>query len=213
MSTQVKICGLKTEAALEAALAHGADYVGVVFFPPSPRSIDPEKAKPLAMKARGRAKVVALLVDPEDALIEAVVRLVEPDMLQLHGEETAERAVAIRRRWDLPVIKAIKVATAADARVALNYRAMVDYILFDARPPEGATRPGGHGTAFDWSVLNGVKEHVPYILSGGLTPDNVADAIRATRARIVDVSSGVESSPGEKDLALIQRFLQAAKAV
>jgi len=213
MSTQVKICGLKTEAALEAALAHGADYVGVVFFPPSPRSIDPEKAKPLAMKARGRAKVVALLVDPEDALIEAVVRLVEPDMLQLHGEETAERAVAIRRRWDLPVIKAIKVATAADARVALNYRAMVDYILFDARPPEGATRPGGHGTAFDWSVLNGVKEHVPYILSGGLTPDNVADAIRATRARIVDVSSGVESSPGEKDLALIQRFLQAAKGV
>ena len=213
MSTQVKICGLKTEAALEAALAHGADYVGVVFFPPSPRSIDPADAKALAAKARGRAKVVALLVDPEDALIEAVVKLVEPDMLQLHGEETAERAVAIRRRWDLPVIKAIKVATAADARVALNYRAMVDYILFDARPPEGATRPGGHGTAFDWSLLDGVKEHVPYILSGGLTPDNVADAIRATRARIVDVSSGVESSPGEKDLALIQRFLQAAKAV
>lgn len=213
MSTQVKICGLKTEAALEAALAHGADYVGVVFFPPSPRSIDPADAKALAVKARGRAKVVALLVDPEDALIEAVVKLVEPDMLQLHGEETAERAVAIRRRWDLPVIKAIKVATAADARLALNYRAMVDYILFDARPPDDATRPGGHGTAFDWSVLGGVKEHVPYILSGGLTPDNVADAIRATRARIVDVSSGVESSPGEKDPALIQRFLQAAKAV
>jgi phosphoribosylanthranilate isomerase len=213
MSTQVKICGLKTEAALEAALAHGADYVGLVFFPPSPRSIDPEKAKPLAVKARGRAKVVALLVDPEDALIEAVVKLVEPDMLQLHGEETAERAVAVRRRWDLPVIKAIKVATANDARLALNYRAMVDYILFDARPPEGASRPGGHGAAFDWSLLNGVKEHVPYILSGGLTPDNVADAIRATRAPIVDVSSGVESSPGEKDLALIQRFLQAAKAV
>jgi phosphoribosylanthranilate isomerase len=213
MSTQVKICGLKTEAALEAALAHGADYVGLVFFPPSPRSIDPEKAKPLAVKARGRAKVVALLVDPEDALIEAVVKLVEPDMLQLHGEETAERAVAIRRRWNLPVIKAIKVATANDARLALNYRAMVDYILFDARPPEGATRPGGHGAAFDWTVLNGVKEHVPYILSGGLTPDNVADAIRDTRAPIVDVSSGVESSPGEKDLALIQRFLQAAKGV
>jgi phosphoribosylanthranilate isomerase len=213
MSTQVKICGLKTEAALEAALAHGADYVGLVFFPPSPRSIDPEKAKPLATKARGRAKVVALLVDPEDALIDAVVKLVEPDMLQLHGEETAERAVAVRRRWDLPVIKAIKVATANGARLALNYRAMVDYILFDARPPEGATRPGGHGAAFDWSLLNGVKEHVPYILSGGLTPDNVADAIRTTRAPIVDVSSGVESSPGEKDLALIQRFLQAAKGV
>ena len=213
MSTQVKICGLKTEAALEAALAHGADYVGLVFFPPSPRSIDPEKAKALAVKARGRAKVVALLVDPEDALIEAVVKLVEPDMLQLHGEETAERAVAIRRRWDLPVIKAIKVATANDARLALNYRAMVDYILFDARPPEGATRPGGHGATFDWGLLSGVNEHVPFILSGGLNPDNVAEAIRATRAAIVDVSSGVESAPGEKDPALIQRFLQAAKAV
>ena len=157
--------------------------------------------------------MVALLVDPEDALIDAVVKLVEPDMLQLHGEETAERAVAIRRRWDLPVIKAIKVATANDARLALNYRAMVDYILFDARPPDGATRPGGHGAAFDWGLLDGVKEHVPFILSGGLTPDNVAEAIRATRAPIVDVSSGVESSPGEKDLALIQRFLQAAKGV
>lgn len=119
MSTQVKICGLKTEIALEAALAHGADYVGVVFFPPSPRSIDPEKAKALAVKARGRAKVVALLVDPEDALIEAVVKLVEPDMLQLHGEETAERAVAIRRRWDLPVIKAIKMATAITSLAAM----------------------------------------------------------------------------------------------
>jgi phosphoribosylanthranilate isomerase len=213
MGTQVKICGLKTEVALEAALAGGADYVGLVFFPPSPRSIDPAAATALVAKARGRAKVAALLVDAEDALIDAVVKAVGPDALQLHGDESPDRAVDIRRRWDLPVIKAIKVATANDARQALNYRAMVDYILFDARPPEGATRPGGHGAAFDWTVLNGVKEHVPYILSGGLTPDNVADAIRATRARIVDVSSGVESSPGEKDLALIQRFLQAAKGV
>jgi phosphoribosylanthranilate isomerase len=134
-------------------------------------------------------------------------------MLQLHGSEAPDRAVAVRHRWNLPVIKAIKVSTANDARVALDYRAMVDYILFDAQPPEGATRPGGHGTAFDWSLLGGVKEHVPFILSGGLNPDNVADAIRATRATIVDVSSGVESGPGEKDPALIQRFLQAAKAV
>ena len=156
---------------------------------------------------------MALLVDAEDGLIDAVVKAVGPDMLQLHGDESPDRAVAIRRRWDLPVIKAIKVATANDARHALNYRAMVDYILFDAQPPEGATRPGGHGTPFDWGVLTGVKEHVPFILSGGLNADNVAEAIRATRAPIVDVSSGVESSPGEKDPALIQRFLQAAKGV
>ena len=213
MTTKVKICGLKTEAAVDAALAGGADYVGLVFFAASPRSIDPQAAATLADKARARAKVVALLVDPEDALIEAVVKVVAPDMLQLHGEESPERALAIRRKWDLPVIKAIKVASVADARMALNYRAMADMILFDARPPEGADRPGGHGAAFDWSMLSGVKEHVPYMLSGGLTPDNVAEAIRATRATIVDVSSGVESSPGEKDPALIRRFLQAAKAV
>jgi len=213
MSTKVKICGLKTEATLEAALAGGADYVGLVFFPPSPRSIDPAAATALAAKARGRAKVVALLVNAEDVLIDAVVKAVSPDMLQLHGEESPGRAVAIRHRWDLPVIKAIKVATATDARLALDYRAMVDYILFDAQPPEGATRPGGHGAIFDWGVLTGVKEHVPFILSGGLNADNVAEAIRATRAPIVDVSSGVESSPGEKDTALIQRFLQAAKGV
>jgi len=211
MATKVKICGLKTEAALEAALAGGADFVGLVFFAPSPRSIDPAAATALAAKARGRARIVALLVDPEDALIDAVVKAVAPDMLQLHGDESPERARDIGRRWNLPVIKAIKVATVADARLALNYRAMADFILFDARPPEGADRPGGHGAAFDWSILTGVKEHVPFILSGGLTPDNVADAIRATRATIVDVSSGVESSPGEKDPALIQRFIQAAK--
>jgi phosphoribosylanthranilate isomerase len=213
MATKVKICGLNTEGPLESALASGADYVGMVFFAPSPRSIDPVVATALAAKARGRAKVVALVVDPEDALIDAVVKAVAPDMLQLHGDETPERALAVRRRWDLPVIKAIKVATVADARHALDYRAMADMILFDAKPPEGADRPGGHGTAFDWSVLNGVKEHVPFILSGGLTADNVADAIRATRATFVDVSSGVETSPGVKDIALIQRFLQAAKGV
>ena len=213
MSTQVKICGLKTEAALEAALAGGADFVGLVFFPPSPRSIDPAAATALAAKARGRAKVVALLVDADDGLIDAVVKAVGPDLLQLHGDESPDRAVAVRRRWDLPVIKAIKVATANDARHALNFRAMVDYILFDANPPEGATRPGGHGATFDWGLLSGVKEHVPFILSGGLNPDNVTEAIRATRAAIVDVSSGVESAPGEKDPALIQRFLQAAKGV
>ena len=211
MATKVKICGLKTQAALEAALAGGADYVGLVFFPPSPRNVAPAVAKALADKARGRAKIVALMVDPDDALIDTVMASAAPDLLQLHGEETPERSAAIRRRWGTPVMKAIKVETAHDARSALGYRDSADLILFDARAPADSTRPGGNGAPFDWRTLLGVKDQVPFVLSGGLTPDNVADAIRATGAAIVDVSSGVESSPGEKDPDLIRRFLRAAK--
>jgi phosphoribosylanthranilate isomerase len=211
-TTKVKICGLRTQSALEAALAGGADYVGLVFFPPSPRNITPEAAKPLAARARGRAKIVALLVDPDDALIDAVVAAVDPDLLQLHGEETPARVAEVRRRWGKPVMKAIKVATAEDAETALAYAEVADLILFDARAPKDATRPGGHGAAFDWTVLTGVKDRVRFMLSGGLTPDNVAEAIRVTGSAMVDVSSGVESRPGEKDPELIRRFLQAAKA-
>lgn len=211
-TTKVKICGLKTEAALEAALAGGADYVGFVFFPPSPRNLSPEAAAPLASKARGRARIVALMVDPDDALLDAVVREVDPDLLQLHGEERPERTAEVRRRWAKPVMKAIKVETVADAQAALAYRGIADLILFDARAPKDATRPGGNGAAFDWGALAGVKDEVAYVLSGGLTPDNVAEAIRVTGAATVDVSSGVEVRPGEKDPALIRRFLRAAKA-
>ena len=198
MSTKVKICGLKTEAALDAALAGGADYVGLVFFPPSPRSIDPAAASALAAKARGRAKIVALLVDPEDALIDAVVKAVGPTCCSCTAMRRPSARVAIRRRWDLPVIKAIKVATAADARHALNYRAMADSSCSTparrrARRAPAATAPPSIG-----ACSTGVKEHVPFILSGGLTPDNVAEAIRATRAAIVDVSSGVEIEPRRK---------------
>ena len=212
-TTKVKICGLKTEAALEAALAGGADYVGLVFFPPSPRNLVPETARNLAARARGRARIVALMVDPDDALIEAVVAFADPDILQLHGEETPERVVEVRRRWGKPVMKAIKVETAADAEAALGYRGSADLILFDARAPLESTRPGGNGAPFDWRALLGVKDEVAYMLSGGLTPDNVADAIRATGAGMVDVSSGVEVAPGEKDPELIRRFLRAAKGV
>ncbi len=212
-TTKVKICGLRTEAALEAALAGGADYVGLVFFPPSPRNIAPAAAKPLADEARGCAKIVALLVDPDDALIDQVVAAVDPDLLQLHGDETLERAREILRRWDKPVMKAIKVATAADADAALAFGDVADLILFDARPPADSTRPGGHGAAFDWHILDGIKERLPFMLSGGLTPDNVAEAIRVTGAPMVDVSSGVELRPGEKDPELIRRFLHAAKRV
>jgi phosphoribosylanthranilate isomerase len=211
MTTKVKICGLKTQVALDAAFAGGADYVGLVFFPPSPRNVAPAAARALADKARGRAKIVALMVDPDDALIDTVVASAAPDLLQLHGEETPERAADIRSRWGRPVMKAIKVETGEDARAALRYRAAADLILFDARAPTDSTRPGGNGAPFDWRTLLGVKDQVPFMLSGGLTPDNVAEAIRATGAVIVDVSSGVESSPGEKDPELIRRFLRAAK--
>lgn len=211
MTTKVKICGLRTEAALEAALAGGADYVGLVFFPPSPRNVTPAVARTLADKARGRAHIVALTVDPDDALLDAIVATVAPDMIQLHGEESPERVAAVRRRCGIPVMKAIKVEAAEDARRALAYREAADLVLFDARAPADSTRPGGNGAPFDWRALVGVKDEVAFMLSGGLTPDNVAEAIRATGAQIVDVSSGVESSPGEKDPGLIRRFLDAAK--
>lgn len=207
----VKICGLRTPAALDAALSGGADYVGLVFFPPSPRNIAPAAAAPLAAGARGRARIVALLVDPDDTLIEAVMAAADPDLLQLHGEETPERVREIRSRWGKPTIKAVKVAAPGDVAKADPYRDTADFILFDARPPEGSDRPGGHGMAFDWNILRAAKIKAPFMLSGGLTPDNVAEAVRATGAAMVDVSSGVESAPGTKDPVLIRRFLAAAK--
>jgi phosphoribosylanthranilate isomerase len=208
---KVKICGLKTEAALEAALTGGADYVGLVFFPPSPRNVSPEAGKILADKARGRAKIVALLVDPDDALLEAVVASANPDIFQLHGNEAPARVREIRERWDKPVMKAIQVETADDVQAALEYRGIADVILFDAPAPAESTRPGGHGVPFDWNVLAALKDKVPFMLSGGLTPENVAKAIQLTGANGVDVSSGVEIRAGEKDPALISRFLRAAK--
>src|SRR5688572_11723518 len=211
-TTKVKICGLSTEAALAAALDGGADYVGLVFFPPSPRNLTPDRARPLAAVARGRARIVALMVAPDDALIDRVVAAVDPDLLQLHGEESPERVAEVRRRWSRPVMKAVKVETARDAEVALHYQDVADLILFDARAPKGSPLPGGNGLPFDWRALAGVKDKVAYMLSGGLTPDNVAEAIRLTGAAIVDVSSGVEVHPGEKDPELIRSFLRAAKA-
>jgi phosphoribosylanthranilate isomerase len=211
MTVQVKICGLKTEDAMEAALANGADYVGLVFFPPSPRNVTPAAAKTLAATARGRARIVALLVDPDDALIDTVVASAAPDILQLHGRETPERVRDIRQRWGRLVMKAVAIGSADDAQAALTYRDAADLILFDARAPQDATRPGGNGAPFDWRALLGIEHRLPYMLSGGLTPDNVAEAIRTTGAEMVDVSSGVESSPGIKDPELVRRFLQAAK--
>lgn len=211
-ATQVKICGLRTPATLDVALEGGADYIGLVFFLPSPRNVSPAVAMELAARARDRADIVALLVNPDDTLIQTVMASADPDLLQLHGEETPERVREIRRRWRKRVIKAIKIRTATDAQEAEHYRGAADIILFDARPPEGSDRPGGHGAPFDWRILGGVAQRMPFMLSGGLTPENVAAAISATGARIVDVSSGVENRPGEKDPDLISRFLKAAKA-
>lgn len=213
MVVKVKICGLKSRETVMAALDAGADYVGFVFYPPSPRSLAPRDAGDLARLARGRALIVALVVDAGDALLEEVIREVDPDLIQLHGHETPERVSAIRQRWGRPVMKAISVETRADAEGALAYARVADLFLFDAKAPSGmaGALPGGNGVPFDWRALEAVKGKVDFMLSGGLTPDNVAEAIRLTGARVVDVSSGVEVRPGEKEARLIRRFLETAK--
>jgi phosphoribosylanthranilate isomerase len=213
MTARVKICGITTPEVLMAALHARADLVGFVFYPPSPRNISPEDAAPLAEFARGMAGVVALVVDADDALIDTIVETVRPDMIQLHGSETPERVAEIRERSGKPVMKAVKVASAEDAASARRYAGVADIVLFDARAPAGESGalPGGNGRTFDWRLLDGVKDEVPFMLSGGLNPENVAEAIRATGATVVDVSSGVETSPGVKSPGLIRAFITAAK--
>jgi len=215
LSVGVKICGLKSLDVLEAAVSAGADYFGLVFFPPSPRYIAPEAAAELALAARGRIKSVALLVDEPDARIDEIVRSVDPDMIQLHGSETPERMAFIRKNWGKPVVKSVSVGREGDAARAFDYANLADLILFDAKPPaDGSSElPGGNGLSFDWRLIAAIRGKMPFMLSGGLTPDNVDEAIALTGALMVDVSSGVESRPGEKDPALIQRFVAAAKAV
>ncbi len=217
-AVKVKICGLKTVEMLDAAIGTGADYVGLVHFAPSPRHVDLAEAARLAGHARGRTRTVLLLVDPDDGLLERVGREVAPDFIQLHGSETPARVRAATRLGACPAIKAIKVETAADAAEALAYREVADIILFDAKAPKalantGAVLPGGNGLAFDWRALAGVTPQLgaAWMLSGGLDPANVAEAIRLTGAPAVDVSSGVETAPGEKSADLIRRFLQAVK--
>lgn len=213
MDVKVKICGLRTPQALDAALEAGADYVGFVFYGPSPRNVDMDNAKVLADTARGRAQTVALLVDPEDDQVKQVVDTVNPDIIQLHGNESPERVEEVRTLAARPVMKAIKVATREDVQSAQSYDGKADMILYDAKVPEDATDmlPGGNGMAFDWQALLGVKKPDNFILSGGLDPDNVRGAIEQTGAEIVDVSSGVESAPGEKDPVLIRQFVAAVK--
>ncbi len=212
MPLTVKICGLTTQEALDAALVSGADLVGFVFFPPSPRNLGLEAARLLGSHVRGRAGKVALTVDATDDTLLAIVEALKPDMLQLHGKETPERVVQVRTRFGLPVMKALPIAERADLSPIREYAQVSDRLLFDARPPKEATRPGGLGRRFDWTLLAGIDAGVPFMLSGGLDAGNVAEALRVTRAGGVDVSSGVESAPGVKDPARIREFIRAARA-
>ena len=211
MSLIVKICGLSTPQALDVALDERADMVGFVFFPPSPRHVGFDKARALGRQVQGQAQKVALTVDADDALLDEVVESLRPDVLQLHGKEKSERVVAIKRRFGLPVMKAIAVEIKSDLAAVAVYAAVADLLLFDARAPRTATRPGGLGHPFDWSLLKHVEPGVPFVLSGGLDAGNVAEALRITAAPGVDVSSGVERAPGEKDPEKIRAFVRAAR--
>ncbi|CAN5503873.1 phosphoribosylanthranilate isomerase [soil metagenome] len=212
MSLIVKICGLSTRETLDAALAAGADMVGFVFFPPSPRHIGLDLARELGRAAKGRAKKVALSVDADDALLANSIDALQPDILQLHGKESVARIRDIKQKFGLPVMKAIAVEMPADLASLPGYAAVSDCILFDAKPPKDATRPGGLGEPFDWHLLEGLNLSLPFMVSGGLTAGNVAEALRITRAGGVDISSGVESAPGVKDPDMIRAFIRAARA-
>lgn len=212
MTTLIKICGLRTPEALDAALDERADFVGFVFFAPSPRHVSFDTARDLGARVQRRSRKVALTVDADDATHAAIVEALRPDLLQLHGHETPERVVALKAQFGLPVMKAVPVETAADLKAVPAYAAVADWVLFDARAPRDATRPGGLGKPFDWTLLKGLDPGLPFMLSGGLEPGNVGQALEVTRASAVDVSSGVESGPGIKDPARITAFIRAVRA-
>jgi phosphoribosylanthranilate isomerase len=212
MTPLVKICGLSTPETLDAALDAGADMVGFVFFPPSPRNISFQVARELSSRVKGRAEKVANTVDADDALLTNIVEALHPDVLQLHGKETPARVSAIHQRFGLPVMKALAIETKADLDAIPLYAKVADRLLFDARAPRDATRPGGLGKPFDWHLLENLSLSIPFVLSGGLHAENVAEALRITRAPGVDVSSGVESAPGVKDSEKIRAFIRAARS-
>jgi phosphoribosylanthranilate isomerase len=212
MSLTVKICGLSTPDTLDVALQAGADMVGFVFFPPSPRHISLETARELGSQVKGRATKVALTVDADDATLANIMETLRPDILQLHGSETVARLRDIKQAFGVQLMKVLAVETSADLAPLAGYAAVADRILFDARAPKGATRPGGLGAVFDWHVLENLDLKLPFMVSGGLTADNLSEAVRVTRAGGVDVSSGVERAPGIKDPELIRAFIRAARA-
>jgi phosphoribosylanthranilate isomerase len=211
MSVLIKVCGLKTPAALDAALEAGADLVGFVFFSPSPRHIGFEAARTLGARVDKRARKVAVAVDANDDLLQKCIAALQPDLLQLHGKEPPERVAVIRSRFGLPVMKALPISQRADLSSVHLYAKVADLLMFDARAPRAASRPGGHGKAFDWRLLKNLALPLPFMVSGGLEAGNVGEALHITRADGLDVSSGVESAPGHKDADMIRAFVKAAR--
>jgi phosphoribosylanthranilate isomerase len=211
MSLIVKICGLSTPETLDVAIAEGADMVGFVFFPPAPRHVSFDTARMLGEHVRGRARKVALTVDADDAMLAAIIESLRPDLLQLHGKETPERVSFLKQRFGLPVIKALGIQARGDFDRVKNYTSVADWILFDAKAPADATRPGGLGKSFDWTLLSGVMPDVSVMLSGGLSATNIEEALTIARVAAVDVSSGVESAPGVKNIGKIREFIRAAR--
>ena len=211
MSLIIKICGLKTPETLEAAIAAGADWVGFVFFAKSPRNVSLDEAKAFGQIVGSRAKKVALSVDADDAALADIEKALKPDFHQLHGHETSARVAAIRAKFGRPVIKAIGIAEAGDLEAARAYETAADWLLLDAKPPKNAALPGGNGLTFDWQLLAGLDLEKPFMVSGGLDPSNVGEAIATSHPAGVDVSSGVETAPGVKDPAKIRAFIEAAR--
>ncbi len=208
-----KICGIKTPEALQAAVQNGARFIGFVFFPPSSRHVAIDTAKALALMLPTGVRSVGLFVDPADAQLDAVTGRVQLDMIQLHGAETPQRVAEIKDKYALPIMKAFPVSNAEDIAAARDYEDHVDWLLFDAKPPADSDVPGGTGRSFDWALLKGLDFSKPWMLSGGLSAENVGDALSVLSPDAVDVSSGVESSRGEKDIEKISAFLAAVKAV
>jgi len=211
MNILVKICGITTADAADAVVRAGADFAGLMFHPKSPRNVDLAQAGALAERMRGRVKLVAVMSDPVDETLGAVIGAVKPDFIQLHGSETPDRVGAIRSRFGVPVMKVMSVATAEDLANVAKYEEAADMLMFDAKAPAGAAREGGHGAAFDWQILRGRKFQKPWLLAGGLNAENVARAIRACEPPGVDVSSGVETAPGKKSPEMIAAFVSAAR--
>jgi phosphoribosylanthranilate isomerase len=212
MSLDIKICGLKTDEAVAAALDGGASHVGFIFFPKSPRNIDPALAGRLRRAAEGRAQAVAVTVDADDATLDTIVTAMRPDMLQLHGKESVQRVKEVKARFGLPVMKAFSLCERSDLDQIKPFIGVADRFLFDAKPPRGSELPGGNGVSFDWQVLSELDASVDYMLSGGLNAGNVREALAARLPGGIDVSSGVESDPGVKDVRLIGEFFRAVRA-
>lgn len=212
MTPEIKICGLKSADAIERAVRRGASHLGFIFFEKSPRNIEPDIAGKLADAVRGSVKIVAVTVDADNDELDEIIHLMKPDMLQLHGHESPERVLNVKALYGLPIIKAFSIRDADDLAKIDPYIGIADKFLFDAKPPAGSDLPGGNGASFDWTLLHSLDEGVDYMLSGGLNKDNIAHALAETGAKGIDASSGVESAPGVKDLAMIDAFFDAIRS-